>query len=485
MGVRGAAVWAMAGQYLGFAIQFVSSVVISRWFLGPADLGLFSIAMALALVIAVIQDFGMARHVAALPHLAQADLARSGTVALVFAVALASMIALVAVPAAHVYHQPGLTPILLIIAGSYLFMPLTVMPLAVLSRTMGFHGHFVVNLGGALAQGGVAIVLAAWGWGAASLAWATLASAMVRAIVAQIMRPTAIWPLRFDAIAPILRSGSRLSLITVVGALGSRMPDMVVGRFLALGAVGLFSRAVGLSDQFRMLIAGAIGQVFFPAFARIRDRGEPLGPAYLRVVAGYTAVLWPGMAGLALAARPIVRLLYGPAWAGVAPVLGMVALLEIVLCALPLHCDLPVLMGRTGRLVVRNLIDTAASVVLLWAGCHWGVNGAGASRLVYAVVWVLLYARLMDDVVGFDRRALAVIYGKSAAAALAALCPLALVYAVWLGPDGVGAGALAGAAALGGVLWLIVLRLTAHPAFADIAGLVQHVVALPRRRSLA
>ena len=427
----------------------------------------------------------MARHVAALPQLTRDDLSRSSTVAVVFALALASVIALVAVPAAHVYHQPGLVPILLIIAGSYLCMPLTVMPLAVLSRTMGFHGHFVVSLGGAVTQGGVAIALAAWGWGAASLAWATLASAVVRAIIAQIMRPTALWPLRFDGIAPILGSGSRLSLITVTGALGSRMPDMVVGRFLSLGAVGLFSRAVGLSDQFRMLIAGAIGQVFFPAFARIRDRGEPLGPAYLRVVAGYTAVLWPGMAGLALAARPIVRLLYGPAWAGVAPVLGMVALLEIVLCAMPLHCDLPVLMGRTGQLVVRNVIDTCASVVLLWAGCHWGLNGAGASRLVYGVVWVLLYVRLMDEVVGFDRRALMAIYGKSALGALAALLPLALVYGLWLGPDAVGVGVLAGAVAMGGGLWLIVLRATGHPAFADILALAQQLIALPRRRRRA
>jgi len=31
MSVRGAAVWAMAGQYVSFAIQFASSVVISRF----------------------------------------------------------------------------------------------------------------------------------------------------------------------------------------------------------------------------------------------------------------------------------------------------------------------------------------------------------------------------------------------------------------------------------------------------------------------
>jgi len=481
MGVRGAAVWAMAGQYLSFGVQFASSVVISRWFLSPADLGLFSIAMALALVIAVFQDFGMARHIAALPTLGRDDLARCASVSLMFALGLGTLIAAVAFPAARFYHLPGLAPILLIIAASYLFSPLSVMPLAVMSRTMGFHGHFVVNLGGALIQGAVAVIMAWQGWGPLALAWATLAGAAARGVIAQVMRPTLPWPLRFDAIAPILGSGSRLSLITVVGALGSRMPDMIVGRFLALRAVGLFSRGVGLSDQFRMLIAGAIGQVFFPAFARIRDRGEPLGPAYLRVVAGYTSVLWPGMAGLALAAHPIVRLLYGPAWSGAAPVLGMVALLEIVLCALPLHLDLPVLMGRTGQLVVRNVIDTLASIVLLMAGCRWGLNGAAASRLVYALVWVLLYARLMDEVVGFDRRALLRIYAKSAAATVAALMPLALVYALWLSPDAVGLPVLAGAAGLGGVGWLITLLVTRHPAFDDIQGLAQHILVLPRR----
>ncbi|MGC5184048.1 hypothetical protein ACPXBI_28770, partial [Escherichia coli] len=49
MSVRSAALWAMAGQYLSFAIQFAASVVISRWYLGPSEVGLFSIALAAAL----------------------------------------------------------------------------------------------------------------------------------------------------------------------------------------------------------------------------------------------------------------------------------------------------------------------------------------------------------------------------------------------------------------------------------------------------
>ena len=39
--VRGAALWSMAAQYASFAITFIVSVLISRFFLGPEEVGLF------------------------------------------------------------------------------------------------------------------------------------------------------------------------------------------------------------------------------------------------------------------------------------------------------------------------------------------------------------------------------------------------------------------------------------------------------------
>src|SRR5690606_24118817 len=148
---------------------------------------------------------------------------------------------------------------------------------------MGFRGHFAVNVGGAVAQAAVAIALAAQGWSSLSLAWATVALHLSRGVIAQLIRPALPWPLRFDGLGPVLRFGGKSSTLAISGALGTRTPDLVVGKFLSLFATGLYGRAVSLTEQVRMLIGGAIGGVFFPAFARIRERGEPLGPAYLRV----------------------------------------------------------------------------------------------------------------------------------------------------------------------------------------------------------
>lgn len=474
MSVRGAAVWAMAGQYLSFAIQFASSVVISRFFLAPEEVGLFSIAMAAALLVAVLQDFGLARYISGLRVIDREEVGRCSSVALLFSLIVAGVIALLAWPLALAYEQPALVPLLTIIASSYLFLPLSVVPMALLAREMRFNGHFAVNLASAGVQAGVAIALAALGYSAFALAGATVAAALTRGLVAQALRPALPWPLRFDGLRTAIGFGTRSSALYLTGALGTRTPDLIIGKLLTLTAVGLYSRAASLSDQFRTLISGAIGSVFFPAFARIRDRGEDLGPPYLRVCAGYSAVVWPGMAGLALAAEPIVRLLYGERWMGVAPLLTMISLTEILLISLPLVSDLPILLGRMNRLLAYNVVDTALSLVLLALGAWWGgVEGAAASRLVYAVLWLLLYGRFMHALVGFGVAELFTIYLRSAAATVAAIAPLAFTYALWQGPESIGVASLSAATLAGGVCWLCALALLRHPALAELIGMIR------------
>ena len=471
MSVRHAAVWAMAGQYLSFGIQFITSVIISRYFLKPPEVGLFSVALSAALLVSVLQDFGLSRYIAGLPVIDGPAIARCSTVALVFSFGVAGLIAAGAWPMAQFYHQPSMTPIILIIAASYLFLPFVVVPMALMGRTMNFRGHFKINVGGALAQGIVGLTLAALGYKSFALAWATLASGISRGVVAQILRPALPWPLRFDGVKPIIHAGSRLTTLYAVGALGSRTQDMNVGKLLGMMAVGFYSRAASLSDQFRMLIAGAIGSVFYPAFARIRDRGEPLGPAYLRVCAGYSAIIWPGMAGLALTAQPIVHLLYGPIWMRSAPLLTLISLTEILLISLPLVSDLPILLGRIGKLQLLNIIDTVMSISLLAAGCRWGVEGAAASRLVYGVASLILYARFMHQLVGFNAWGLIVIYARSAAATIAAIVPMALVYGLWMGPETITLPVMFGATLAGIGLWFATLVALAHPALDDLLGL--------------
>jgi O-antigen/teichoic acid export membrane protein len=142
MSVRHAAVWAMASQYGAFIIQFATSVIISRFFLAPDEVGLFSIALAAAMLVAVLQDFGLSRYISGLPSLTAQEVNRCSSVAFIFSLLITLAIAALAWPLAQFYRLEQLAPLLLIIAGSYLFLPLSVVPMAL----MGWRGWAIHRL---------------------------------------------------------------------------------------------------------------------------------------------------------------------------------------------------------------------------------------------------------------------------------------------------------------------------------------------------
>ena len=272
--VRTAAIWGMAAQYVVFVAQFATSVVISRFFLTPGEVGLFGTALAAAMMVAVFQDFGIGRYVAGEVDLDEAKLRRVFSVSLIIAWGIGLILLALAWPIAAFYRDARLFPILAIIASSYLVVPLGIVPAALLQRRLDFRSLFIVNVGAACAMATVTIWAAAHGWSAVSLALGTVAQAAARALLGLWLsgeRPHL--PLTLRGIGPILKFGSGSSALILSGALGVRTPELIIGRLIGFVAVGLYGRAVGLSGQLRQLVSGAIGGVFFPAFARMRDRG--------------------------------------------------------------------------------------------------------------------------------------------------------------------------------------------------------------------
>ncbi|MEY2926561.1 MAG: hypothetical protein RL367_1038, partial [Pseudomonadota bacterium] len=402
MSIRHAALWSMGAQYLTFIVQFAVSVLISRFFLTPAEVGLFSIALATTQLLAVLQEFGLTRYIAGQEKLDRDILKVCASVALVFAWGVALFVALAAWPMAALYHDPRLIQLMLVLALSYLFVPFSVVPSAMLTRAMDFKSLFMINTGAVAATGVVGLSLAASGFSASALAWGVVAQSAARAVIAQWRKPVPLpFPLQMRGALPVIKFGSAASVLYISGAIGTRSPDMIVGRLISMYAVGLFSRATGLAGQLVVLVAGAVGGVFYPAFARMRDRGEAFAPAYYKVVGCFTAIVWPAMAGLAVGAEPLVRAIYGEKWVGASPLLRAIALSEFFFVMLPLHIELPILVGRIKPLIALNLLETAAAVSILAAACVYGVETAALSRILYGAVWFLVYGRFLRTIVDF------------------------------------------------------------------------------------
>ena len=136
MSVRNAAIWAMSAQYAAFTINFAASIYLARTFIGPDELGLFSIAFAATTLIAVLQDFGLTRYVAGEAELDEGKLRTVFSLSLVIAWTIALIAMALAWPMAALYAMPGLMPVMLVIGASYLVVPFAIVPTALRQRAL-------------------------------------------------------------------------------------------------------------------------------------------------------------------------------------------------------------------------------------------------------------------------------------------------------------------------------------------------------------
>lgn len=486
MSVRTAAIWAIASQYTSFAIQFVTSVVLARWYIDPADLGLFSIAFAAITLVAFLQDFGVGRYIAGERDLTDEKIETAFTLSIAVAWAVAFASILLAWPVSWFYQDPRLLPLALVIASSYLLVPLAIVPQALCQRRMDFKSNTMIEVGAAAANAVVALTLAVRGHGAMALAWGAFAQQAARMLVSQ-WRAGGMLPrvLRLRGAAPIVALGGTNTVQAVCASVTSRAPELLVGRILNEVAVGLFARATGLALQLRLLVSGAVTGVFYPAFRKVRDEGQPLGPPYLRVVAAYTGITWPAMAGIAVLAAPLVDLLYGPRWAETAPLLIWVALSQLCYVAVPLNGDLPILVGRMRQLVRYNIYETIASVLLLALAAPFGLVWVAASRVFHGIYWIAVYAPFLREIVDVSWPALLKVWGKSLAGTIAAIAPLLASYVWWAGPAEAGLGQIGLGVAAGVACWLATLALIRHSLFGEIMALLGDTRAVLVARRMA
>src|SRR3954452_5968888 len=164
--VRSSVYWFALAKYSGLILQFVTVVVLSR-LLGPAEFGVFSVAMSLVLVTQGVREFGLANYIFQAPEVTTELLRRTQAVAYALGWCLAVAFYLARPAAAAFYDEPRLAELMGLLALGLLLVPLGQVARAVLAREMRFDIISAAELVAAVTQTGVSIGLAVAGFGPA------------------------------------------------------------------------------------------------------------------------------------------------------------------------------------------------------------------------------------------------------------------------------------------------------------------------------
>jgi PST family polysaccharide transporter len=324
--LRGSA-WTAAGYGVRQILTFASVLVLAR-LVDPHAFGLIALAMPFLLALQYLQESGMS---AALVH-RRTDVERAAATVLVSTLVLGSglyVIVFLASPLiAHVFHAPRLTLVLRVIGLVVVLRGVGIAPGALLERSMNFRARARTDMSAAVTQIGVAIPLAALGFGVWALVSGQVAAQAVETILYWTFTPQR--PRPRDASWQTFRElgsyGRFVGANNVLNLFNNTVDNLVVGRLLGPTRLAFYALAYRLALLPNSVIGYVVGRVMFSVYATLQHDRAAVKRVYLENLQRIAIFSLPVALSLVLAADPIVPALLGERWS---PAVGPLRLLGV------------------------------------------------------------------------------------------------------------------------------------------------------------
>ncbi|WP_158809129.1 oligosaccharide flippase family protein [Beijerinckia sp. L45] len=466
--MRRAIVWTFGGQVLLFIVQMGSQIALAR-LLTPREMGVFAVAMATTSLVSAVQGIGLNQLIIREPGDKIALLETIFTINALMSLLLAAAIYALGTVGAAFYHDESIRGVMEVLALPPILGLFQFLPAAVMQRDMQFHWITVIGSIRVILIAAVTITLAILGFGTMSLGWGAVAGALANTILfCMIGRRHLVFRLRLREWRFVTTFGLQMLAISGVTMLSGRVADLLLGRILGLGALGIFSRASGINALLWENIHAVLGRIFLSDLAQRRRDGQSLRLSYLRILEALTAMLWPAFAGLAVLAGPLVESVYGRQWTDAALPLSLLCISSMILISVSMTWEIFVICGETGRQAkletLRNLVGLGAFSL----GCLVSLSGAAVGRIVDAAVSVTIYRRPLQSMTDTTWRDLVPIYARSLALTIVAVAPALALMARYRFSYETPFGYCILSGMAGIALWFAALQIMDHPLYREL-----------------
>lgn len=399
MNIRKSLVFSYLDRYASLAVSIGSSMVIAR-LLTPDDIGTYSVTMVLLTFVATIRDMGAGGYLVQERELTVDRVRAVWAVQLGLGLLLALGVLAASYPVALFYNEPRMQGILMVVALNYAINPFGSLTYAWQIREMRFDSLAIVRFSATLSGAAVSIFLAWHHMGPISLAYGSLASTIINALMAIHYRPAWFpWLPGIREIKRVLAYGSQTTGAAMIDTIFVNAPELLLGKLQNMTATGFFSRAMGLVTMFDRIVLSGIASVAVSWFAKQSREYQTIDRPFLKATSYITALGWPFAVAMVFLANPIMRILYGEQWHGAVDIARVLAVSFAI--GLPSQMCISALTALGyARIVLRGAaITTALSLPLMGIGAYFSPEMLAAAMIatsfIKASYWLISTKRTL------------------------------------------------------------------------------------------
>jgi len=176
--------------------------------------------------------------------------------------------------------------------------------------------------------------------------------------------------------------------VMVVNYATRNIDNALIGLYLGPRALGYYALAYNLVLLPSSVVSSMFNRVSFPLLSSLRSDTSRLRAEYLRILRVLSAVSVPLVVGVCALAPVFVQVVYGPAWAPVAPILRIFVVIG-VLESINTSGTVFYAMGRPRLLAAWALLSFVVMTVGFLVGVRFSLEGV---VWAYVAVTPIVYA---------------------------------------------------------------------------------------------
>lgn len=476
-GARRGVILAALEQYAGLILNFLTVVAVSR-FLGPAETGAGVIGLSIAAIVFSLREFASPDVLIKQDTVRDVDVQTAFTYLLGVSLLLALLLFLARSSFAAAYRDAGLVAFLNVAILASLIETISLPSVALLRRQMAFGILARIRTAGTALGALAAVVTAYLGFGHMCFAYGMLASAVVTTVMsftaypaALLMRPT------LKSLPQMWRFGLYLGSNAAVNKICETFPQLILGRFMPVAAVGIYNRSNTVSGLPDRIILSAVFTVAFPMLsAQVRQNAD-LKASYIKALSYISVVYWPAQLVLACLAYPAVHIILGSGWQEAVPIVMISCIASMFWFPVVLTYPLLLAMGKNRDAFLSNLTGRTVATLIVCLAAYHGLITLALSLFISIPFQMAVAIHYVNKHVHFSYRKLAFALLRSAIVALAAAIPplCALAWQQFSPQMDWPEALIVGTASI--LCWLIALYLVRHPFTEEVTHAVSHLLA--------
>lgn len=470
------AVWWSALEILArYGTQFVVMIVLAR-LLTPADFGLIAMLLIFTGIGSLLVDSGFGTALIQ----RQQTTADDETTVFIFSLCIGGITALLLVAAAPAiaafFAETRLVGLTRVIALVLPLGAIAAVPDALLTMRLNFRARAGAEVVASLLSGIVAIALALRGLGVWSLVWQAITAIALRGVMLWVLsgwRPRGRF--RRASFQSLFGFGGYMLLSNLLNAIAVRLQSLLIGKLFNARELGFYTLAQNTQAAPAQLMGNLLNRVGLPVFSTMAHDRTKLRNALRTSLRIAMFMFVPCMVGIALVAKPLIVLMYGPRWVPAAPLLAILALSSALW---PIHVLNLAAIGAQGKsyLLLRvEVIKQVASIILILACSPWGPTAIAWAVLAGSFVSVVINTHYSKKLL--DYGAFAQLADQSATFTLSAISAVvgwAILHWTHLGP-----GTMAAAIVVAAALYLVLAAVTRNAAMKGLISLVRTLRSKP------